>query len=95
VKDFDNNFLINWLVDELILKCNVEGETEMKCDECMGEDPVETFCPDCTMFLYHVCNEHHKLSQRYRGHAIVPLVDLRSKKELGNLNPVQTKSDVV
>ena len=50
VKDFDNNFLINRLVDELILKHKVEGETEVKCDECTGEDPVETFCPDCTMF---------------------------------------------
>ena len=81
VKDFDNNFLINRLVDELILKRKVEGETKVKCDECMGEDPVETFCPDCTVFLCHVCNEHHKRSYRYRGHAIVSLFDLRSKKE--------------
>ncbi|XP_065889799.1 E3 ubiquitin-protein ligase TRIM45-like [Dysidea avara] len=81
VKDFDNNFLINRLVDELILKRKVEGETEVKCDECTGEDPVETFCLDCTMFLCHVCNECHKRSNKYRDHAIVPLVDLRSKKE--------------
>ena len=87
VKDFDNNFLINRLVDELILKRKVEGETEVKCDECMGEDPVETFCPDCTMFLCLLCNEHHKRSYRYRGHAIVPLVDLKSKKENISVQP--------
>ncbi|XP_065890390.1 tripartite motif-containing protein 2-like [Dysidea avara] len=87
VKDFDNNFLINRLVDELILKHKVEGETEVKCDECMEEDPVETFCPDCTMFLCHVCNECHKRSNRYQGHAIVPLVDLRSKKEDISVQP--------
>ena len=87
VKDFDTNFLINRLVDELILKRKVGGETEVKCDECMGEDPVETFCPDCTMFLCHVCNEHHKRSYRYRDHAIVPLVDLKSKKEDISVQP--------
>jgi len=77
VKDFENNFLINRLVDELILKHQVEGDAEVKCDECMEEDPVETFCVDCTMFLCHVCNECHKRSHRYRGHAIIPLNDLK------------------
>ncbi|XP_065890556.1 E3 ubiquitin-protein ligase TRIM71-like [Dysidea avara] len=87
VKNFDNNFLINRSVDELILKRKVEGETEVKCDKCTGEDLVETFCPDCTMFLCHVCNECHKHSYRYRGHTIVPLVNLRSKKEDISVQP--------
>ena len=82
VKDLDNNFLINRLVDEFILKRKVEGEAEVKCDECSSEDPVETFCPDCTMFLCHVCNECHKRSVKSRGHAIVPLTELRSKKDV-------------
>ena len=80
VKDLDNNFLINRLVDELILKRKVEDVAEVKCDECHGEDPVVAFCPDCTLFLCHVCNEHHKRSIKSRGHGVIPLTELRSKK---------------
>ena len=82
VKDLDNNFFINRLVDEFILKRKVEGEAEVKCDECCGDDPVVAFCPDCTMFLCHVCNECHKRSVKSRGHGIVPLTELRSKKDV-------------
>ena len=82
VKDLDNNFFINRLVDEFILKRKVEGEAEVKCDECCGDDPVVAFCPDCTMFLCDVCNECHKRSVKSRGHGIVPLTELRSKKDV-------------
>ena len=82
VKDLGNNFFINHLVDEFILKRKVEGEEEVKCDECQGEDPVVAFCPDCTIFLCHVCNEHHKRSIKSRNHGIVPLTELRSKKDV-------------
>ena len=82
VKNLDNNFFINRLVDEFILKRKVEGEAEVKCDECGGEDPVVAFCPDCTMFLCHVCNEYHKRSIKSRDHGIVPLTELRSKKDV-------------
>ena len=82
VKDFDDNFFINRLVDEFILKRKVGGEAEVKCDECHGEDPVVTFCPDCTMFLCHVCNECHKRSINSRGHGIVPLTELKAKKDV-------------
>ena len=82
VKDLDNNFFINRLVDEFILKRKVEGEAEVKCDECGGEDPVLAFCPDCTLFLCHVCNEYHKRSFKSRNHGIVPLTKLRSKKDV-------------
>ena len=82
MKDLDNNFFINRLVDEFILKRKVEGEEEVKCDECHGEDLVVVFCPDCTLFLCHVCNEHHKRSIKSRGHSIIPLTELRSKKDV-------------
>ena len=82
VKDLDNNFFINRLVDEFVLKRKVEGEEEVQCDECSGEDPVVAFCPDCTLFLCHVCNEYHKRSNRSLGHGIVPLTELRSKKDV-------------
>ena len=82
VKDLDNNFFINRLVDEFILKRKVEGEAEVTCDECCGDDPVVAFCPDCTLFLCHVCNEYHKRSVKSRGHGIVPLTELRPKKDV-------------
>ena len=80
VKDLDDNFFINRLVDEFILNRKVEGEAEVKCDKCSGKNPVVTFCPDCTMFLCHVCNEHHKSDSS--DHGIVPLTELRSKKDV-------------
>ncbi|XP_065888618.1 E3 ubiquitin-protein ligase TRIM71-like [Dysidea avara] len=87
VKDLQNNFLISRLVDELVLKHKVEGEDEVQCELCDEDDPVVTFCPDCSMFLCHVCNEAHKRDKRSRGHCIVLLTELRSKKDV----PVQPK----
>ena len=80
VKDLDDNFFITRLVDELILNRKIEGDEEVKCDECSGIDPVVTFCPDCTVFLCHVCNEHHKRSNKSRDHGIILFNELRSKK---------------
>ena len=82
VKDLDDNFFITRLVDELILNRKVEGEEEVKCDECSGEDQVVAFCPDCSTFLCHVCNEHHKRSNKSRDHGIIPFNELRSKKNV-------------
>ena len=82
VKDLDSNFFVNRFVDEFILKCEVEGEAEVKCDECSGEDPVVAFCPDCTFFLCFVCNEHHKRSNKSRDHGIFPLTELRPKNNV-------------
>ena len=87
VKRMDSNFLVNRLVDEFILKRKVEGEEEVNCDECHGEDPVVTFCPDCTLFLCHVCNEQHERGSRSRDHGIILLTELRSKKDV----TIQTK----
>ncbi|XP_065916814.1 tripartite motif-containing protein 2-like [Dysidea avara] len=87
VKELDNAFFINRLVDELILKRKVQGEVQVKCDECSGEDPVEAFCPDCAIFMCHICNEYHKRSHKTRDHGIVPLTELKSKKDI----PIQPK----
>ena len=87
VKELATNFFINRLVDDLILKKKVDGEQEVKCDECNGDDSVISFCPDCNLFLCHSCNDHHKRSKFYRGHAIVPLTELKSNKDA----PIQAK----
>ena len=84
VKELPNNFFINRLVDDLILKKKVDGEQEVKCDECDEDDPVVSFCPECNSFLCHACNDHHKRNKRYRGHAVVPLTELKDA-------PIQAK----
>ena len=81
VKDLPNNFFINRMVDELVIKRKVEGEEEVKCDECDEDEPVVAYCPECNMFFCQICNESHKRSKRFRGHGIVPLTELRSNKD--------------
>ena len=78
VKDLPNNVLINKMVDELVLKCKVEGEEELKCDECDKDEPVVAYCPECNSFLCQFCYENHKRNKRFCGHDIVPLTELRS-----------------
>ena len=82
VKELPNNFFINRLVDEFILKRKVEGEEDVKCDNCDEDDPVVSYCPDCSIFLCQVCNEAHKRDKRSRGHSIVPLTELQSNKDV-------------
>ena len=90
VKDLPNNFFINRMVDELVLKRKVEGEEEVKCDECDEDEPVVAYCPECNMFYCQICNEPHKRSKRFRGHGIVPLAELRSSKSI----PLEAKTKV-
>ena len=87
VKELPTSFLINRLVDDLILRRKVDGEQEVKCDECDEDDPVVSFCPECNSFLCHACNDHHKRNKRYRGHTVVPLTELKSNKDA----PIQAK----
>ena len=82
VKDLPNNFFINRMVDELVLKRKVEGEEEVKCDECDEDEPVVAYCPECNSFLCQFCYENHKRNKRFRGHGIVPLTELRSSKDV-------------
>ena len=81
VKELATNFFINRLVDDLILKKKIDGEQEVKCDECNADDPVVSFCPDCNSFLCLTCNDYHKHSKKYFNHAVVPLTELKSNKE--------------
>ena len=90
VKDLPNNFFINRMVDELVLKRKVEGEEEVKCDECDEDEPVVAYCPECNSFLCQFCYETHKRNKRFRGHGIVPLAELRSSKSI----PLEAKTKV-
>ena len=87
VKQLPNNFFINRLLDEVALKRKVEGEEEAKCDQCTRSDPVKALCLDCGEFLCIHCFEHHKYSKEYQNHNMIPLNELRSKKEGITIKP--------
>ena len=87
VKQLPNNFFINRLLDEVALKRKVEGEEEAKCDLCVRGGAVEVLCLDCSAFLCTHCVSNHKYSRDWQNHNLMPLNDLRSKKEEVAIKP--------
>ena len=87
VKQLPNNFFINRLLDEVALKRKVEGEEEAKCDLCVRGDAVEVLCLDCSAFLCTHCVSNHKYSRDWQNHNLMPLNDLRSKREEVAIKP--------
>ena len=87
VKQLPNNFFINRLLDEVALKRKVEGEEEAKCDHCTRENPAEVLCLDCTTLLCNYCYGYHKYSKEYQNHNMMPLNEVRSKKEGITIRP--------
>ena len=47
-----------------------------KCGECEEEGTVETYCTDCQNYLCRGCVEAHKKFKAYRGHKVVPILEL-------------------
>lgn len=87
VKKLPNNFLIIRLMDELILKQKVESEDRTSCDDCNEDDPVVSYCPDCSSFRCHICSEAHKRNKHYSNHNLLLLNDLRSSKDMQRIQP--------
>ena len=87
VKQLPNNFFINRLLDEVALKRKVEGEEDANCDFCIRGDAVEVLCLDCGAFLCGRCFDNHKYSKEYHNHNMMPLNELRSKKEDITIKP--------
>ena len=75
VNKFSNAFIINHMVDQLVLKCSLENEPEVKCDECFTDKPIGAFCPECSFFLCHGCSEYHKYGERLQSHHLVLLTE--------------------
>jgi len=82
VKKFDNAFIINHAVVQLVLKCAIEDEPEVECDECFRNKPVKAFCPDCSSFLCHCCIDYHTYSKQFQDHHLVALLESHSNKSL-------------
>jgi len=68
-QEMANNF-INSMMDELVARCKVEGDNEVKCDECGSNKLVLRCCPDCNVFLCYNCTDVHKCKKRFCGHSI-------------------------
>ena len=84
VKELPDNFFINRLVDDLILKKKVGGEQVVKCDKCYEEGPAVSFCLEYNSFLCHACNDNHKRIKKYCDHTVMLLTELKSA-------PIQAK----
>ena len=80
VKDLPNNFFINRMVD--VLKCKMEGEEEVRCDECGIDEPLVGYCSECNMSLCQSCCESHNQSKGFHGHTVVPLNKPRFIKDV-------------
>ena len=80
VKNLPPNFYINRRMDELTLK-HREGD-ELKCGECVENEPVVAYCMDCQSNLCQFCCENHKRSKRFRSHNIVSLLNQRLNKNV-------------
>ena len=85
-----NNFFINRLLDEVALKCKVEGDQRKKQNVIFvlyRGDAVEVLCLDYGAFLCSHCLDNHKYSRDWHNHNLMPLNDLRSKKEEVAIKP--------
>ena len=84
VKDLPDNFFVEHLVDEYILKLKVNGEEDVKCDNCDKDDPVASYCSHCSVFLCNVCSESHKRDKRTAGHErkVISFPELKSKRHV-------------
>ena len=82
VEELPNNFFVSRLVDECILKRKVDGEENVRCENCDEDDPVAAYCTDCSQFLCHFCSEVHKRAKSSRSHGTIPLTELRANKDI-------------
>lgn len=81
IKQLPNNFLINRIVEEVMLKEKVTGEEAVYCDVCIRNDPATVLCFDCGYFLCGHCHEYHKHSKEYQCHKMSQLKELREEKK--------------
>ena len=80
MKEFDDAFIINHLVDQLVLK-HAQNVAEVECNECLRYNPIKVFCPKCSLFLCNGCSDYHKYSRILRGHRLVDLMEITVSTE--------------
>lgn len=86
IGNLPNNFFINRIVDEFLLQEKVNGEEEVYCDICTGNNnPAVVLCFNCGEFLCDLCCESHKCSREFQGHKLILLKELRLEEKIVNL----------
>jgi len=68
------------MVDQLVLKCTVEDEPEVECDECLKDKPIKAFYQNCALFLCHCCIDYHMYSKQLQDHHLIILMESQSNK---------------
>ena len=82
VKGLPNNYYMHHSVNKFVLDNELENEIEQKCQDCNEDYTVIVLCTDCKLFLCHFCKEAHRYSKSCCSHNLIPLTELRSKKDL-------------
>ena len=81
LRQFPNNFFINRMVEEVILREKVTGHKEVNCDLCIRSDPAIALCFDCGVLLCSHCHESHKYGREHQGHHMEELKELRRENK--------------
>ncbi|XP_065915800.1 tripartite motif-containing protein 2-like [Dysidea avara] len=82
VKDFDNAFIINHMMDQLVVKYTPQNvKPEVECNECLRYNPIKAFCPKCSLFLCNGCSDYHKGSRILQDHHLVDLMEITVSTE--------------
>ena len=83
VKNLPTNYLLDHLVNKLMLNYKLKNKTELRCEKCKEENLlVAVFCTDCKLFLCCYCKESHKYSKSHHTHILISLTEMKSNKEL-------------
>ena len=80
VDAFHKAFHLNNLIEvhELMKKVNVSGGKSTVCDHCKKVEAIG-YCPECTMFLCHSCNNVHKSWHQTSSHKLIGIDEVSSK----------------
>lgn len=57
---------------------NEASQEKIVCESCDREDPAQTRCKECGMFLCRYCTEFHKRSLSMKYHELLTIEQLRS-----------------
>jgi len=79
VKDLANNFFINRMVNDLVLR-NQLDDKEIICRKCKGKSIV-SYCAQCSSFLCYMCYKKHSRNSVTSNHNILQLTESYTSAE--------------
>ena len=79
VEELPNNFMINRLMDDLVLRR--KDEETVTCDGCDSDEMISAYCPNCNLFLCCSCYANHKKTSACHDISTVSLSSNRSSSQ--------------